>query len=107
MAFLLLIQTVWMVAIHTADFPFPKLNFISFIFYFGLGIYTCDHFDQLKKGIGHLTPLYLITSLALTMGSSFYWLNHRLSLLCYTRILFYGCRNRLPFFKNFNLFVII
>jgi len=71
MAFLLLIQTVWMVAIHTADFPFPKLNFISFIFYFGLGIYTCDHFDQLKKGIGHLTPLYLITSLALTMGSSF------------------------------------
>lgn len=72
MAFLLLIQTVWMVAIHTAAFPFPKLNFISFIFYFGLGIYTCDHFDHLKKGFRRLTPLYLTASLALTMGSSFF-----------------------------------
>ena len=72
MAFLLLIQTVWMVAIHTASFPFLKLNFISFIFYFGLGIYTSDHFEQLRKGLRRLTPLYLTTSLALTMGSSFF-----------------------------------
>jgi len=71
-AALLVIQTIWMVGIHTVSFPFLKLNFISFLFYFGLGIYTCDHFDQLKKGLNRLTPVYLITSLALTLGSSFF-----------------------------------
>jgi peptidoglycan/LPS O-acetylase OafA/YrhL len=71
-AFLLIIQTLWMVGIHTSSFPFIKLNFMSFLFYFGLGIYTCDHFDQLKKGFNRLTPIYLITSLALTIGSSFF-----------------------------------
>jgi len=70
--FLLIIQTLWMVGLHTSYFPFIKLNFISFLFYFGLGIYTCDHFDQLKKGLNRLTPIYLITSLALTLGSSFF-----------------------------------
>lgn len=71
-AFLLIIQTLWMVGIHTSSFPFLKLNFMSFLFYFGLGIYTSDHFNQLKKGFNRLTPLYLITSLALTLGSSFF-----------------------------------
>lgn len=72
MASLLIIQTLWMVSIHTATFPFLKLNFISFLFYFGLGIYACDHFEQLKKASNRLTPLYLITSLALTLGASFF-----------------------------------
>ena len=71
-AFLLIIQILWMVGIHTSSFPFIKLNFMSFLFYFGLGIYTCDHFDQVKKGFNRLTPLYLITSMALTLGSSFF-----------------------------------
>lgn len=72
LAVLLIIQTLWMVGIHTTSFPFIKLNFMSFLFYFGLGIYTVDHFDQLKKAINRLTPLYLITSLALTLGASFF-----------------------------------
>lgn len=71
-AFLLIIQLLWMVGIHTHSFSFIKLNFMSFLFYFGLGIYTCDHFDHLKKGFNRLTPLFLITSLALTFGSSFF-----------------------------------
>lgn len=71
-AFLLIIQTLWMVGIHSSSFPFIKLNFISFLFYFGLGIYTCDHFDQLKKGFYRQTPFYLVTSLALTLGASFF-----------------------------------
>jgi len=71
-AFLLVIQTLWMVGLHTPFFPFIKLNFMSFLFYFGLGIYMCDHFDQLKKGSKSLTPVYLITSLALTVGASFF-----------------------------------
>ena len=72
MALLLIIQTLWMVGIHSTSFPFIKLNFMSFLLYFGLGIYTCDHFDQLKKGFNRLTPIYLTTSLALTLGSSFF-----------------------------------
>ena len=71
LASLLIIQTLWMVGLHTSSFPFIKLNFMSFLFYFGLGIYTRDHFDQLKKGFNRLTPIYLITTLALTLGSSF------------------------------------
>lgn len=71
-AFLFLIQTLWMIRIHSSSFPFIKLNFMSFLFYFGLGIYTCDYFDQLQKGQNHLTPLYFMTSLALTLGSSFF-----------------------------------
>jgi peptidoglycan/LPS O-acetylase OafA/YrhL len=45
---------------------------MSFLFYFGLGIYTKDHFEQIKKGIYRLTPLLLIISLALTIGASFF-----------------------------------
>ncbi len=71
-AFLLIIQLLWMVGIHSASFPFIKLNFMSFLFYFGLGIYTNDHIDQLKSGFNRLTPFYLITSLALTLGASFF-----------------------------------
>ncbi|MFZ3130136.1 MAG: acyltransferase [Desulfosporosinus sp.] len=71
-AALLIIQTLWMVGLHTSSFPFIKLNFMSFLFYFGLGIYTWDHSDQLKKGFNRLTPLFLITSFALTLGSSFF-----------------------------------
>ncbi len=71
-AFLLVIQTLWMIGIHSSSFPFIKLNYMSFLFYFGLGIYTADHFDQLKKASNRLTPIYLITSLALTLGASFF-----------------------------------
>jgi|SRR5680860_354777 len=71
-ALLFIIQTLWMVGIHSTSFPFIKLNFISFLFYFGLGVYTCDHFELLKKGFNRLTPLYLIMSLALTLGASFF-----------------------------------
>jgi len=70
LAFLLIIQTLWMLGIHTTSFPSIRLNFMSFVFYFGLGIYSGDHFDQLKKGSNRLTPLFLITSLALTLGVS-------------------------------------
>lgn len=72
LALLLIIQILWMVGIHSSSFPFIKLNYISFLFYFGLGIYTCDHFDQFKKSANRLTPIYLIMSLALTLGSSFF-----------------------------------
>lgn len=71
-AILLILQTLWMVGIHSSSLPFIKLNFISFLFYFGLGIYIVDYFDQLKNASKHLTPIYLITSLALTIGSSFF-----------------------------------
>lgn len=69
-ALLLIIQTLWMVGIHTSSYSFIKLNFISFLFYFVLGIYVVDYFDQLKTASKHLTPIYLITSLALTVGAS-------------------------------------
>jgi len=72
LAFLLVIQTLWMVGIHSSSFPFIKLNFMSFLFYFGLGIYTSDHFNQFRKEFKRLTPIYLITSLALTLGASFF-----------------------------------
>ncbi len=71
-ALLLIIQTLWMVGIHTSSYSFIKLNFISFLFYFVLGIYVVDYFDQLKTASKHLTPIYLITSLALTVGASFF-----------------------------------
>lgn len=72
LAVMLVIQTLWMAGLHTSYFSFIKLNFISFLFYFCLGIYTCDHFDQFNKGFKRLTPLYLTTSLALTLGASFF-----------------------------------
>ena len=72
MAFLWILQTAWMVGIHATALPFLKINFISFLFYFALGIYACDHFDPLKKGLNRLSPLYLLASLALTLGSSFF-----------------------------------
>lgn len=72
LAFLLTIQSLWMVGLHTTSYPGIKLNFMSFLFYFGLGIYTCDHLEQLKKGFRSLTPIFLITSLALTLAASFF-----------------------------------
>ncbi|MHB8073904.1 acyltransferase [Desulfosporosinus fructosivorans] len=76
LAMLLIIQTLWMVGLHSSSFPFIKLNFVSFLFYFGLGIYIVDYFDsnsnQLTKAFKNLTPVYLITSLALTIGASFF-----------------------------------
>lgn len=72
LALLLIIQILWMVGIHSSYFPFIKLNFISFLFYFGLGIYASDHFDQFRKSANRLTPIYLIMSLALTLGASFF-----------------------------------
>ncbi len=71
-ALLFVIQMLWMVGLHTSSFPFIKINFISFLFYFGLGIYVNDRFEQLKEGIKHQTPLFLTISLALTLGSSFF-----------------------------------
>ncbi|TGE39537.1 acyltransferase [Desulfosporosinus fructosivorans] len=75
-AMLLIMQILWMVGLHSSSFPFIKLNFMSFLFYFGLGIYIVDYFDsnsnQLTKASKHLTLVYLITSLALTIGASFF-----------------------------------
>jgi len=72
-ALLFILQTSWMVGLHASFLPFITLNFISFLFYFGLGIYTCDHYTQMRKCFNpRLTPLYLISVLALTLASSFF-----------------------------------
>lgn len=72
LALLLIIQILWMVGIHSSSFPNIHLNFISFLFYFGLGIYASDHYEQFKKAGNRLTPIYFIMSLALTLGASFF-----------------------------------
>lgn len=66
----LIIQLLWMVGVHTV--PNMKVNFIAYLFYFGLGIYACDHFASLKINFKRLTPVLLTLSAALTVGASFF-----------------------------------
>jgi len=68
----LIAQTLFMVGIHTFYLSGIKLNFIGFLFYFSLGIYTSDHFNQLKKGLKGQTFFLFIMSIILTVGSSFF-----------------------------------
>jgi len=65
-------QTLFMVGIHTPYLSGIKLNFIGFLFYFSLGIYTSDRFDQLKKGFKRQTLVLFTMSIVLTVGSSFF-----------------------------------
>jgi len=71
-ALLLLIQTLCMVGMHTRFFSGIKINFIDYLFYFGVGIYMSNRLDRLKKSSSLLTPFLLIASLALTVGASFF-----------------------------------
>jgi len=71
---MLMTQILWLVGTHIRYFPAIQVHhFMAYLFYFGVGIYTCDHFEQLKKNSDRqrLTPFFLTTSLALTIGSSF------------------------------------
>lgn len=71
---MLIMQILWLVGTHITYFTAIQVHhFIAYLFYFGMGIYTCDHFDQLKMNVHRhrLTPFLLTTSLALTIGSSF------------------------------------
>jgi len=68
----LIIQTIFMVGLHTPYLSGIKLNFIGFLFYFGLGIYTQDHFDSLKRRFTLPTLLLFTISMALTLGTSFF-----------------------------------
>ncbi|HBW38888.1 acyltransferase [Desulfosporosinus sp. BICA1-9] len=69
---LLIIQTMYMVGIYTPYLTVIKINFIGYIFYFGIGIYISDHYDLLKSRFSRLTPLLLTLSLALTIAASFF-----------------------------------
>ena len=71
LAVLLMIQILWMAGTLSPYSDSIKINFIAYLFYFGLGIYSCDHYDQLKNRINHLTPLLVAASFALVMGSSY------------------------------------
>ncbi|KJR45691.1 Integral membrane protein [Desulfosporosinus sp. I2] len=68
---LMILQTLWMVGLHTHYLSGIKLNLIGFIFYFGIGIYTSDHYESLQKRFSRQTSVWLIAALALTLGSSF------------------------------------
>lgn len=72
LALLLLLQTLWMVGLHTTYFASFKINFIAYLFYFGMGIYCWDHFERLRNLGNSLTPVFLVTSIALTIGASFF-----------------------------------
>lgn len=68
---MLMIQVLWLVGTHISYFAAIKSNsFIAYLFYFGMGIYSYDHFDGLKKRFNHLNFLLLTMSLALTIGAS-------------------------------------
>ncbi|EHQ92015.1 acyltransferase [Desulfosporosinus youngiae] len=68
----LIVQTLFMVGIHTFYLSGIKLNFIGFLFYFVLGVYTADHFAPLKRGLKGQTLFLFTMSLILTIGSSFF-----------------------------------
>jgi Uncharacterized protein conserved in bacteria len=72
LAVFLLLQTLWMVGSHTPYFGTLKINFIAYLFYFGLGIYCWDHFERFRNLGKSLTPVFVVTSLALTIGASFF-----------------------------------
>lgn len=67
---MLIIQIAFMVSKHTSYLATVKINFIAYLFYFGMGIYSCDHYESIKKGLNRLTPLLVATTLALTIGAS-------------------------------------
>lgn len=70
MAILLIVQILWMEGLHTPYFGTLKINFIAYLFYFGMGIYSGDHFEHLRNSGKSLTPIFLTISLALTLGAS-------------------------------------
>ncbi|MBC2726386.1 acyltransferase [Desulfosporosinus sp.] len=72
LALLLILQTLFMVSLHTPYLAGTRVNFIGFLFYFGLGIYTADHYKQLKEGFKRQTSILFTMSMALTLGSSFF-----------------------------------
>jgi len=67
-----IIQIAFMISKHTSYLASVKINFIAYIFYFSIGIYSCDHFKNFKGELSELTPLFMATTLALTVGSSFF-----------------------------------
>jgi len=69
---LLILQTLWMVGMHTPYLSEFKLNLMGFIFYFGIGIYSLDHYDTLKRHFDRQTPLLFSLAIALTIGASFF-----------------------------------
>ena len=70
---MLIIQILWLVGTHISYFTGIHVHhFIAYLFYFGMGIYTCDHYEKLKKSVHHLTSFLLTTSLGLTIGASFF-----------------------------------
>lgn len=69
---LLIMQTLFMVGLHTSYLSDIKLNFIGFLFYFALGIYILDHYDSLKKNFTLPTSFLFIISIALTLGTSYF-----------------------------------
>lgn len=70
--FFLIIQTAFMVGIHTAYLSGIKLNFIGFLFYFGLGIYTQDHFPSLKRRLAPGKGVLFAICMGLTLGTSLF-----------------------------------
>lgn len=70
LAGLFVIQVLWMVGTHTSYANVIKVNGIAYLFYFSLGIYSQDYFNQLKGLSNRLTPVWGTMSLALTFGAS-------------------------------------
>ena len=68
---LLIVQTSFMVGLHTSFLSGIKLNCLGFLFYFGLGIYVLDCFSSIRSGYPGQTPLLWAIVLILTIGSSF------------------------------------
>lgn len=74
-ALMLIIQIAFMIGKHTSYLASVKINFIAYIFYFSIGIYSCDHFKNFKNyksELSGLTPFFMATTLALTVGSGFF-----------------------------------
>lgn len=69
---MLILQIAFMAGKHTPYLTSIKINFLAYLFYFGLGIYSCDHYETLQNSSGRLTPLWAATTLALTIGSGFF-----------------------------------
>lgn len=68
---LLIMQTAFMVGIHTSFLSDVKLNCLGFLFYFGLGIYVLDYFPFLSNNFKRQTLIFFAMVLALTAGASF------------------------------------
>ncbi|AFQ46153.1 acyltransferase [Desulfosporosinus meridiei] len=68
----LVIQTAYMVGIHSSYLAGTKLNFMGFLFYFSLGLYWQDYFSTYKKNFNLPISILFAMSLALTLGCSFF-----------------------------------